>query len=83
MPKLKLELDELAVQSFETTTTEACRRGTVRGQRFEADTVMAGVTEDTCTGEACACETVEATCPDQWSCPCNSIGCPDGGMKIA
>ena len=50
MKKLKLEIDALRVESFDTVKKKAGARGTVRGH----------LDESSC-GEVCTC----ATCPDE------------------
>ena len=49
MKKLKLELDALTVESFETVRKERAARGTVRGH------------VDSSCGQVCTC----ASCPDE------------------
>jgi hypothetical protein len=75
MQKVRLELDELQVQSFTTTGPTAQQRGTVHGN-------------DQCTCQCCptdpALNTCAATCPDTcWgscggSCDCGSGDCGSG-----
>ncbi|HEX6372209.1 MAG TPA: hypothetical protein VF006_25045 [Longimicrobium sp.] len=81
MQKVRLDLDELEVQSFTTTGPERPQRGTVQGN------------EDDCTCQCCptdpALNTCWASCPDTcWatcgdtcgdSCGCGSGDCGSGG----
>ncbi|HEX6373514.1 MAG TPA: hypothetical protein VF006_31605 [Longimicrobium sp.] len=75
MRKLKLELDSLVVQSFETTTPEGPARGTVHG-RAEAgpDTPYCGTVDVNCKyTEQYSCEgTCEDTCAESCYGSCHS-----------
>lgn len=89
MGKLKLELDELAVESFDTSATDP-QHGTVRGHETDGDPYTCG--GETCMGgqqtcwDSCDtvcgsyyCATAEASC-GQGSCvytctSCNVFGC--------
>lgn len=69
MIKLKLDLTELRVESFEAGNGRPVRRGTVRGQVVD------------CTAyDSCWCETGPAECeygPEtNYSCQSNIIACP-------
>lgn len=71
MQKVRLELDELQVQSFTTTGPDASQRGTVRGN------------DDDCTCQCCptdpALNTCAATCPNTcWDTCGDSCGCGSG-----
>jgi hypothetical protein len=72
MNKLKLQLDDLAVESFDT----ACRakdKGTVFGEQCTCYTVC------TCPG----CPTCDATCPNTCYYTCDDNTCADtcGGLS--
>jgi hypothetical protein len=77
MNKLKLDLDQLTVESFDTDASGIARRGTVR-----AHSVFCGPTE-VCIptqGElTCGntCETCNGTCPDTCAASCGG-GCTAG-----
>jgi hypothetical protein len=65
MKKLSLDLDRIAVESFETVDVPA-RHGTVRG--FD-------LTDSTCVDFNCACDThqtCETNCTCDLSCGCDS-----------
>lgn len=70
--KLTLKLEELTVESFDTSTSEK-RKGTVFGQQCTCYTVC------TCPG----CPTCEGTCPEDASCAdtcwetCAGISCQE------
>jgi hypothetical protein len=68
MRKLKLDIDHLEVQSFETAGTPEAR-GTVRGHiSYNCNTQFAGCSNNTCPGGGHTC--------DAYSCPAESCdGC--------
>ncbi len=67
MKKLKLDLDALEVESFDTAAAGAAR-GTVKGYYTEEPPKdYIETMQFTCT-----------TCPSGPSCPCPSAGCPTG-----
>ena len=89
MDRLKLQLEELAVESFETTPCDAARRGTVRGHATDALSDC-GITNCGCTGGWCQgqtympCEagtyaggTCDSTC-NQIACGCTAGGALNG-----
>ncbi|HEX8695613.1 MAG TPA: pinensin family lanthipeptide [Longimicrobium sp.] len=59
--KMKLNLEELQVESFETVAGEP-ERGTVRG--YITGTLGCNCTEDTCASCEGTCDTCFNTCPD-------------------
>lgn len=62
MRKLRLELEDLAVESFETVSPRAARRGTVQGAAYPVlDTQVC----DTFAG----CANTTPNCPDTDLCP--------------
>ena len=70
MVKLKLNLDELSVESFPTTANGEPPRGTVRGAMFESfNRTDCG----SCEGETCEGATCFTSCgsgaPPQCTCP--------------
>lgn len=67
--KLKLEIENVQVESFDTVPAEA-GRGTVRGQITAAESCEV-VTD-------CTCRTY-CQCTGQWTCPDNPLGTCDGG----
>jgi len=73
MKKLSLDLDQLAVDSFETVGDAARRAGTVRGHGF---------TDTTCAQRICDCPTGSGdTCDDMCNtgdCPTADFGCGSG-----
>jgi hypothetical protein len=89
MRKLTLDLDSLAVQSFETTPDGAAARGTVRGEAAEATPYCQspvcllteqpsckGTCEDTCY-DSCfgSCGSCIASCPGTCAASCGDT-CP-------
>lgn len=64
MKKLNLRLEDLAVESFETTAEGAPRRGTVRG---------AQMSQTTCVQIICDCQTNGAECD---TADCGTFDCP-------
>ncbi len=69
--KLKLKLDDLAVDSFDTTVTETSR-GTVFGEQCTCWTQCG---QNTCPG----CPTCDATCNGTCNASCNgTCDCPSG-----
>jgi hypothetical protein len=86
MKKLRLELDELAVESFATGEDEMATRGTVAGHISTRCTGGAMTCDDgnTCVpaGDTCANDTCYISC--MGSCPCypnyETIGCDGGGI---
>jgi hypothetical protein len=73
MKKLSLDLDQLAVDSFDTVGDAAHRAGTVRGHGF---------TDTTCAQRVCDCPTGSGdTCDDACNtedCPTAAFGCGSG-----
>jgi hypothetical protein len=87
MKKLKLDLDGLRIDSFDTTPANAVeRKGTVQGQFDTAVASCDGTCDNTCDGCSCCCTccpscggTCETcytcgTCPGQWSCDGSCYG---------
>lgn len=70
-PKLKLDLDELQVESFDTAADEQGRRGTVRGNDL--------CTCNCCETDACTAQTAcgQATCAVSCNGTCNEWTCGD------
>lgn len=67
MPKLRLSLDDLAVESFDPVSPRARRSGTVRGRQE---------TEETCFNTACGtCYTVEYYCGESADGTCDGSLC--------
>lgn len=69
MPKLRLSLEQLTVDSFDTSATAAAR-GTVRGEECtcQTDCTCPGCpTCDNTCHESCY-ESCYGTCPPNWSC---------------
>ena len=64
MKKLSLSLEDLSVDSFDTTAHAIARRGTVRG---------ADASDTTCAQVICDCRTYG------YECPTNDYDCPPGG----
>jgi hypothetical protein len=60
MKKLSLNLDELAVESFDTTAAERAARGTVNGAQVSATT---------CQQIICDCQTNGFECETNYNCP--------------
>jgi hypothetical protein len=85
MAKLKLDLDDLGVESFETTDEEAGPRGTVRAH----DSVIDSEGQETCGesgfytcdyGTICLPQsTMAPSCGGQFSCKCTYGGPFCGG----
>ena len=71
MKKLRLTLDDLAVDSF-PTVSHAVRPGTVAGY---------GMSDTTCHQIYCDCPTNGAECPTNFSCPAQTCGGPGGGTE--
>lgn len=73
LSKLKLDLDELTVDSFDTSPGEA-ENGTVFGEQCTCETVCTCPGCDTCDISCYSCAvTCAATCPntcDNFSCRC-------------
>jgi len=71
MKKIRLNLDDLKVDSFETTPEAGGRKGTLFGYQSQLDTCHAGCPDDldgmmggtTSPKPGCACEVSEAICP--------------------
>ena len=72
MRKLKLELDAVQVESFETTP--AAGEGTVMGLATESGTC---VPTECCTDFTCE---TDCMCSGQWTCPGSVPGTCDGGV---
>ncbi|WP_420127623.1 hypothetical protein [Longimicrobium sp.] len=66
MKKLSLHLEDLAVESFETTDEAAASRGTVRG---------AQVSQTTCQQIICDCQTNGFECETNYNCETHT--CPE------
>lgn len=60
MKKLNLKLDDLAVESFDTTPAARPDRGTVQGN---------DVSDTTCYDRHCTCETNGFECETNYNCP--------------
>lgn len=70
MPKLRLSLEELAVESFDPVPMRAAANGTVRGHQE---------TEETCFNTACGtCYTVEYYCGESVDGSCDGSLCAGG-----
>lgn len=72
MRKLRLDMDELRVESFDTTAAGGARRGTVRGN---ADGV-ASAEPDTCQSQDAQCSddsNCAQSCP--WTCAGDPVSC--------
>lgn len=74
--KMKLDLDELQVESFETVAGEA-ERGTVHG--YITGTLGCNCTDDTCASCEGTCDTCADTCPNTCrnTCPATCATCPE------
>jgi hypothetical protein len=66
MRKLRLELEELTVETFETVPARAGRRGTVQGAAYRI------IDTDVCD-TAAGCANTTPNCPDTDACPDTGI----------
>jgi hypothetical protein len=74
MSKIRLDLDALQVESFDTTGGEKHARGTVRGNGVAADPVAADTVEaDTCGGGCSWDSNCARSCP--WTCAGDPESC--------
>lgn len=64
MKKLNLNVEDLAVESFDTTSVESSPRGTIHG---------ADVSETTCQQIICDCETNGRECDTNYGSRCEDI----------
>ena len=72
--KLKLELDELRVESFDTTAADGVARGTVRGNAGAYPAASADI--DTCATQSPDCSwdsNCARSCP--WTCAGDPVSC--------
>jgi hypothetical protein len=72
--KLKLNLDDLQIESFETSATDATRPGTVWGYETESP-------GDTYCGSCDVCSN-GGTCDASPGCASGSFGCGGGGSQF-
>lgn len=71
MEKVRLTLEDLAVQSFATSDEDPRRGGTVHGHDvrtdlYECPTQNGGTCLGSCPDNSCGCETAECTVDDCW-----------------
>jgi hypothetical protein len=79
MEKIKFNIDDLKVESFDTSETQPVRRGTVKGMSIYPDATVTGLAT-ACNQSTClACVTKDGsyTCANQVTCAntCNQSTC--------
>ena len=75
MKKLKLNLDEIKIESFETVTVSTLRKGTINGE----ESVPPSECNDTCTSPSCFGDSCGITCSPNTTCveTCQGNTCID------
>ena len=82
MGKLKLDLDDLHVESFQAQPEKVERRGTVEGREFTFGCSFFGRTCDTCAGQFTCGASCEGTCGITCDLSCDNF-CPETGPVLA
>lgn len=77
MERLKLDLDALEVQSFETTASGEGRRGTVHGQMVPVDTDAYAFQASGCNDCGSGSGSATATCAGYYTCDASCNGTCD------